>query len=183
MLQSGELSALVLGGTRSGKSAHAEQMALSSGDAPHYIATSQVFDGEMAHRITLHKNRRGPQWSLAEEPLRLCEAIGTAPENCSAILVDCLTLWLSNLMHHECDVPAESTKLLDLIPSLTKPVIFVSSEVGMGIVPENALARDFRDHQGHLNQRLAATVDRVDFIAAGLPLTLKTKGIGNEHGH
>lgn len=176
MLKSGELSALVLGGARSGKSAHAEQMVLACGKAPHYIATSQAFDGEMDQRIARHKSRRGRQWSLAEEPLRLCETIKAAPANCSAILVDCLTLWLSNLMHHGRDVTAESDRLIELIPSLTKPVIFVSNEVGMGLVPDNALARDFRDHQGRLNQTLAATVDRVDFIAAGLPLALKTKG-------
>lgn len=172
-LQPEQNSALILGGARSGKSAYAEQMVLACGNTPHYVATSQIFDDEMKQRVQQHQHRRGTQWSVTEEPLNLCEAIEDAQTGNSAILVDCLTLWLSNLMHHERNVDTETSKLLDLIPGLSQPIIFVSNEVGMGIVPENALARSFRDHQGRLNQKLAATVDRVDFIAAGLPLNLK----------
>lgn len=172
-LKPDQMSALVFGGARSGKSAYAEQMVLACGDTPHYVATSQIFDDEMNQRVQHHQHRRGTQWSVTEEPLSLCDAIQGAPTDNTAILVDCLTLWLSNLMHHDRDVEFESGKLLELIPSLAKPIVFVSNEVGMGIVPENALARAFRDHQGRLNQKLAAIVDRVDFIAAGLPLNLK----------
>lgn len=173
LLQPEQNSALILGGARSGKSAYAETMTLACGNTPHYVATSQIFDDEMNERVQQHQRRRGTQWSVTEEPLNLCEAIKRAPTGCSAILVDCLTLWLSNLMHQERNVDVETNQLLDLIPGLGQPIVFVSNEVGMGIVPENALARSFRDHQGRLNQSLAAIVDRVDFIAAGLPLNLK----------
>ncbi|MGJ8532367.1 MAG: bifunctional adenosylcobinamide kinase/adenosylcobinamide-phosphate guanylyltransferase [Alphaproteobacteria bacterium] len=166
-------SALILGGARSGKSTYAEKMVLACGNAPHYVATSQIFDDEMKQRVHQHKQRRGTQWSVTEEPLNLCEAIEAVPTSSSAILVDCLTLWLSNLMHHDRNVDVETSQLLELIPRVGQPIVFVSNEVGMGIVPENALARAFRDHQGRLNQSLAAIVDRVDFIAAGLPLNLK----------
>ncbi|WP_306256928.1 bifunctional adenosylcobinamide kinase/adenosylcobinamide-phosphate guanylyltransferase [Pararhizobium sp. IMCC21322] len=172
-LQPEQNSALILGGARSGKSAYAEQMVLACGNTPHYVATSQIFDDEMKQRVQQHQHRRGTHWSVTEEPLNLREAIEDAPTGSSAILVDCLTLWLSNLMHHERNVDNETSQLLDLIPGLSRPIVFVSNEVGMGIVPENALARSFRDHQGRLNQKLAVTVDRVDFIAAGLPLNLK----------
>lgn len=171
--RSEQISALVLGGARSGKSAYAEMMVLEYGDAPHYVATSQIFDTEMEQRVQHHQNRRGSRWSVTEEPLNLCTAIKNAPSDSSAILVDCLTLWLSNLMHHERDVEAEIADLLDFIPKISKPIVFVSNEVGMSIVPENALARAFRDYQGRLNRKLAAKVDRVDFIAAGLPVNLK----------
>ncbi|MEH6727873.1 MAG: bifunctional adenosylcobinamide kinase/adenosylcobinamide-phosphate guanylyltransferase [Hyphomicrobiales bacterium] len=175
MLQPEEFSALILGGARSGKSAYAEQIVLACGAAPHYVATSQAHDTEMEQRIDRHQHRRGRQWSVSEEPLNLCEAIKSAPSGSTAILVDCLTLWLSNLMHHDRNIDHETGKLLELVPGLGTPIVFVSNEVGMGIVPENAMARAFRDHQGRLNQKLATIVDRVDFIAAGLPLNLKSQ--------
>ncbi len=175
MLHPDEASALILGGARSGKSAHAEQIVLACGAAPYYIATSQAHDAEMEHRIEHHQHRRGRQWSVTEEPLNLCHAITAAPPTSTAILVDCLTLWLSNLMHHDRNIDRETDSLLKLLPELATPIVFVSNEVGMGIVPENAMARTFRDHQGRLNQRLAKIVDRVDFIAAGLPLNLKSQ--------
>ncbi|MFK8034274.1 MAG: bifunctional adenosylcobinamide kinase/adenosylcobinamide-phosphate guanylyltransferase [Hyphomicrobiales bacterium] len=167
-------SCLVLGGARSGKSTYAEDQALQSGRALIYIATSQAFDTEMEDRIALHRERRGVDWQLSEEPLELIAAIKAHDEPKNLILVDCLTLWLSNLMHAERDVVQEVQSLAETVPGLSSKTLFVSNEVGLGIVPENALARLFRDHQGRLNQSIAAAVDRVDLIAAGLPLTLKS---------
>lgn len=164
----------MLGGARSGKSTYAEDQALQSGRALIYIATSQAFDTEMEERIALHRERRGADWQLSEEPLELIAAIKAHDDPKNLILVDCLTLWLSNLMHAERDVDQEVHSLAETVPGLSSKILFVSNEVGLGIVPENALARQFRDHQGRLNQSIAAAVDRVDFIAAGLPLTLKS---------
>lgn len=167
-------SRLVLGGARSGKSTYAENQAIQCGLSLVYIATSQAFDAEMEDRIQLHREKRGATWRLAEEPLELAEAIKAHDHPSNVILVDCLTLWLSNLMHAERDVDQDVLRLTDMLPTLTAKILFVSNEVGLGIVPENALARRFRDLQGRLNQSIAAAVDRVDFIAAGLPLTLKS---------
>ena len=167
-------SALILGGARSGKSVHAEQLVLSSGLQPVYIATSQVGDGEMQERIKLHKSRRGANWQLVEEPLSLVKAIQSVDAPNNVLLVDCLTLWLSNLMHDARTIADEVSDLVIAIPALTSKIVFVSNEVGLGIVPENALARKFCDEQGRLNQEIAAVVERVDFVAAGLPLTLKS---------
>lgn len=167
-------SCLVLGGARSGKSTYAENQALHCGRSPVYIATSQAFDGEMEDRIAQHRERRGAEWKLSEEPLDLIKVIKENDQPTNVILVDCLTLWLSNVMHAERDVDQEVQGLCEMLPTLSAKILFVSNEVGMGIVPENALARRFRDHQGRLNQSIAAAVDRVDFIAAGLPLTLKS---------
>lgn len=174
MLSPDHKSVLILGGARSGKSVHAEEMLLSCGGAPHYVATSQALDAEMQRRIEQHRIRRGPQWSLTEEPLELCDALIRADRAGKSVLVDCLTLWLSNLMHSERDITRETDRLIDLLPGLSATIVFVSNEVGLGIVPENRLARQFRDHQGQMNRKLAACVDRVDFVAAGLPLTLKS---------
>lgn len=164
----------MLGGARSGKSTYAESQALNCGLSLLYIATSQAFDGEMEGRIAIHRERRGDEWQLSEEPLDLIEAIRENDQPTNVILVDCLTLWLSNLMHAERNVDQQVQSLCKMLTTLSAKIIFVSNEVGLGIVPENALARLFRDHQGRLNQSIAAAVDRVDFIAAGLPLTLKS---------
>lgn len=167
---------LVLGGARSGKSAFAERVAAASGLAPLYVATATAGDGEMAERIRHHRDRRGPAWRTIEEPLDL---VGVLREDMAGqlagrvILVDCLTLWLSNLMHAGRDVEGETAALCDLLGSLADPVVLVSNEVGMGLVPETALGRRFRDAQGRLNQAVAAVVPRVVFVAAGLPLVLK----------
>jgi adenosylcobinamide kinase/adenosylcobinamide-phosphate guanylyltransferase len=161
---------LVLGGARSGKSAHAE--ALIGGAPALYVATAQSFDAEMTERIRLHRDRRGANWRTIEEPLDLAGSLKANGVAGRPILVDCLTLWLSNLMLAERDVEAEAGRLCALLP-VAAPVIFVANEVGLGIVPDNALARAFRDHAGRLNQRIAALADRVTFMAAGLPLTLK----------
>lgn len=160
---------LVLGGARSGKSAYAEALI---GDRPAvYLATGGAGDAEMAARIRAHRARRGPQWRTVEEPLELAAALrklGHGP-----ILVDCLTLWLSNLMLADRDIDAETAGLEAALDGLTGPVVMVANEVGLGIVPDNALARAFRDHAGRLNQTIAARARRVVFVAAGLPLMLK----------
>nr|WP_306266663.1 bifunctional adenosylcobinamide kinase/adenosylcobinamide-phosphate guanylyltransferase [Pararhizobium sp. IMCC3301] len=174
MLSADHKSVLILGGARSGKSAYGEEVVLSCGGVPHYIATASALDTEMQRRIEQHRSRRGPQWKLTEEPLELCDALRQADRNSKAVLVDCLTLWLSNLMHNERDITGETDRLIELLSGLHATIVFVSNEVGLGIVPENRLARQFRDHQGQINRRIASCVDRVDFVAAGLPLTLKS---------
>jgi adenosylcobinamide kinase/adenosylcobinamide-phosphate guanylyltransferase len=171
-IQSNELI-LVLGGARSGKSRHAEQLALASGRAPVYVATAQVLDDEMARRIAAHRARRGPAWRTVEEPLDL---VGTLQRECAReriVLVDCLTLWLSNLMVAARAVEAESARLLEALPGLAGPVVLVSNEVGQGIVPDNVMARQFIDRTGFLHQGIALQADAVVFMTAGLPHRLK----------
>ena len=164
---------LVLGGARSGKSAYAERLIEAAAPSALYLATAEALDAEMAERVHRHRARRGPRWATIEEPLALADRLSSEARASRPILVDCLTLWLSNLLHAPRDIEGESAALLDALPSLEAPIVFVANEVGLGIVPENALARAFRDHAGRLNQRLAARADRVVFIAAGLPLILK----------
>jgi len=160
---------LVLGGARSGKSAYAEKIIEDLGGGT-YLATSRVWDAEMAERVQTHQDRRNELWSTIEEPVHIHDIVrGTT----SPMLVDCLTLWLSNLMEEECDIDAETQKLCEALKDAKKDVVVVSNEVGLGIVPDNALARKFRDHAGRVNQAVAQTADRVLFIAAGLPLTMK----------
>ena len=163
---------LVLGGARSGKSAFAESLAREQGRGI-YIATAERVDEEMARRVAAHRARRGEGWRTVEAPLALADAIRreSAPRTC--LLVDCLSVWLGNLVHHECCVDAECEALLESLRAATGPVVLVANEVGLGIVPDNAMARDFRDHAGRLNQSVAALAQRVYFVAAGLPLTLK----------
>lgn len=165
---------LVIGGARSGKSSFAERQALECGLAVTYVATSEVRDAEMAERIVHHRNRRPAGWATVEEPLRLADALSrvAAPDRC--LLVDCLTLWLTNAMLGERE--SEIDLFLDILPGLPGRILLVSNEVGWGIVPENALARRFRDEQGRLNQRVAALADEVTLVAAGLPLALKSAG-------
>jgi adenosylcobinamide kinase/adenosylcobinamide-phosphate guanylyltransferase len=164
---------LVLGGARSGKSRHAEQLALASGLAPVYVATAQALDGEMARRIAIHRERRGAAWQTIEEPLDL---VGTLQRACGPeriVLVDCLTLWLTNLMVAERDVEAESAQLLRALPGRSGPLVLVSNEVGQGITPDNAMARRFIDHAGWLHQGIAEQADAVVLMTAGLPQRLK----------
>jgi adenosylcobinamide kinase/adenosylcobinamide-phosphate guanylyltransferase len=162
---------LVLGGARSGKSLYAEQLI---GDRTAlYLATAQAFDDEMRERLRLHRSRRGAHWTTVEEPLELAAALRSHDAPGRPVLVDCLTLWLSNLMLADRDVAAACAALAAALPGLAGPVVMVANEVGLGIVPDNALARAFRDHAGRLNQQIAAVADRVVFVAAGLPLTLK----------
>jgi len=164
---------LILGGARSGKSAYAEKLVLNARLCPVYIATAQAHDDEMRTRIADHQNRRTNTWIVIEQPLDLCQALTDHAAPANAILVDCLTLWLSNLMMAGKNIEEETSRLITLIPTLAGPVVFVSNEVGMGLVPETALGREFRDHQGRLNQKVARVADSVQFIAAGYPLFLK----------
>jgi len=163
---------LILGGARSGKSIHAERL-LTTVPAPWaYIATAEPFDDEMRDRISVHKERRGNGWIEYETPLDLA---GTLANQAAAqpCLVDCLTLWLSNMMLAGRNIPNETDALIAALSKRAAPCIMVSNEVGLGIVPDNALARAFRDEAGRLNQRIAADAERVLFVAAGLPITLK----------
>lgn len=162
---------LILGGARSGKSARA--LALAADPPRVFIATAEALDDEMAERITLHKAERGPDWGLAEAPLDLADAIRANAAEDTVLLVDCLTLWLSNLMHHQRDVDAEAQALLGVLAEAPGRIVLVSNEIGMGLAPMNALGRAFRDAQGRLNQQVAAAAGRVEFVAAGLPVTLK----------
>lgn len=166
-------SRLILGGARSGKSRHALLSANALEQAPTFIATAEPFDEEMAERIDRHKAERGQEWRTIEIPLDLVDALNAEQAQQRVCVVDCLTLWLSNLMHHERDVDAETERLCDLIAAAQSEIILVSNEVGLGIVPDTPLGRQFRDAQGRLNQAVAAVCDRVDFIAAGLALRLK----------
>jgi adenosylcobinamide kinase / adenosylcobinamide-phosphate guanylyltransferase len=166
---------LVLGGARSGKSRYAES--LIAGLPPPwqppwtYLATAEAGDEEMSARIAAHRARRGSQWRTVEAPRDLAAALKSYHSR--PVLVDCLTLWLSNLMLAGADIDAEIDRLERTLAGARAPVVLVANEVGSGIVPDNALARRFRDQQGSLNQRLAARTDRVVLIVAGLPLAVK----------
>ena len=164
---------LILGGARSGKSRHAEAMVEEAAANGLYIATAAAGDGEMAMRIRHHRERRGPFWTTVEEPLHLAHAIEAHALPGRPILVDCLTLWLSNLMMEGRAVEAATDRLLTALEEATVPVVLVANEVGQGIVPDNARARAFRDHAGRVNQRIAAAADRVVMMVAGLPMTVK----------
>ena len=164
---------LVLGGARSGKSAFAEKKVLKTSLKPIYIATAEVFDTEMESRIKVHQQRRDGQWHTIECPIELSAALKTLNEEGNIILVDCLTLWLSNLMLNDYDIETYWCDLLSHLQNNQSHIVFVANEVGLSIVPENKLARQFRDFAGELNQRIASCADNVYFIAAGLPITLK----------
>lgn len=166
-------SLFILGGARSGKSRHAQACAEALPGELVYIATGQAFDDEMAERIARHRADRGPRWRTVEAPLELPQAIGDAAREDRVLLVDCLTLWLSNLMLAERDLESATERLVRAIGNAPGTIILVSNEVGWGIVPENALARRFRDAAGRLNQSIAACVDGAVLIVAGLPLKLK----------
>jgi len=163
---------LVLGGARSGKSSYAEGL-MSALPLPWaYVATAEALDDEMHQRIAHHQARRGAGWVQYEAPLDIAATLSgdAADQPC---LVDCLTLWLSNLMHAERDIVRETNTLISALSKRSAPCIMVANEVGLGIVPDNALARRFRDEAGRLNQRIAAVADCVVFVAAGIPMTLK----------
>jgi adenosylcobinamide kinase/adenosylcobinamide-phosphate guanylyltransferase len=169
---------LILGGARSGKSRLAEHLAERRVGTAIYIATAEAHDDEMRARIAEHKARRGDRWRGIEAPVAVAEVLhalnnGNAAPETGVALIDCLTLWLSNLMHAGRDIGAETAALLAALQAVAFPVLLVSNEVGLGIVPDNRLARDFRDHQGRLNQAVAQIADHVVFTAAGLPLVLK----------
>lgn len=174
---------LVLGGARSGKSAYAQRHCEALGKRLVYIATAQAGDDEMAERIARHRAERGHMWSTLEEPLDLCGAISEAAQRADAVLVDCLTLWLSNLMlanHMQAnhmqgrhDLLAARKALTLQVEQTRVPLVLIANEVGMGIVPDNALARRFRDEAGWLNQEVAAAAKEVVMVVAGLPMRLK----------
>ncbi|TMJ48559.1 MAG: bifunctional adenosylcobinamide kinase/adenosylcobinamide-phosphate guanylyltransferase [Alphaproteobacteria bacterium] len=163
----------VLGGARSGKSRYAEGLVMDCAPPWIYIATAEAHDGEMSAKITAHRNRRDGRWRTIEAPLDLPGAIAAHGNEEQAVLVDCLTLWLSNVMMAGRDLIAEQQRLITALGDASGPLVVVSNEVGLGIVPDNALAREFRDGQGRVNMQVAAMADRVVLIAAGLPLILK----------
>lgn len=163
----------ILGGARSGKSRRALQLAEKAGSRRLFIATAEAWDDEMSDRIARHKSERGSQWSTIEAPLDLIPALADAQNEHDACVVDCLTLWLSNLMHHDRDIDAATAQLCVGIQSVVIPTFLVSNEVGMGLVPDTPLGREFRDAQGRLNQAVAAVCEQVEFVAAGLPIKLK----------
>jgi adenosylcobinamide kinase/adenosylcobinamide-phosphate guanylyltransferase len=166
----------ITGGARSGKSAHAEQLARSFGGRRAYIATAQALDAEMAARIAKHRKDRGDAWDTYEEPLAVAELLGKLSLRYEVVLLDCLTLWLSNVMAHsdgDGAVLSRSDELVKAIREFGGSLIVVSNEVGLGIVPDNPLARKFRDLAGMLNQKVARTADEVYFTAAGIPVKIK----------
>jgi adenosylcobinamide kinase/adenosylcobinamide-phosphate guanylyltransferase len=170
---------LVLGGARSGKSRYAEGLLDRHPGRRVYLATAEVLDDEMAARVKMHRARRDEDWKTVEEPLALAATLKAETEQGAAVLVDCLTLWLGNLLGEAQEggearpVEDEIDGLIASIGQFGGPVVFVSNEVGQGIVPDNPLARQFRDHAGILHQRLAEKADRVVFVTAGLPQVLK----------
>ncbi|QCI92371.1 bifunctional adenosylcobinamide kinase/adenosylcobinamide-phosphate guanylyltransferase [Novosphingobium sp. EMRT-2] len=166
---------LVLGGARSGKSRYAQTRAEALEGELVYLATAQAFDGEMRERIALHRADRGARWSTVEAPLELAEAITSCSAPGTVVLVDCLTLWASNLLLAERDTVAATQGLLSAVLGARGPVILVANEVGLGIVPDNALARRFRDVAGRINQDVAAAVGEVVMLFAGLPLVVKSQ--------
>ncbi len=174
---------LVLGGARSGKSDFAESLVMRSGLTPVYLATARGGDDEMRERIERHIERRnlsvgcasGFDWETVEEPLAVADALRNCAFKGRAVLVDCLTLWISNLMEAGANVERETDDLVNILGSLPAPVIFVSNEVGLSIVPDNAMAREFRDLAGMVHQKIAARANHVYFVAAGLPLVLKSE--------
>jgi adenosylcobinamide kinase / adenosylcobinamide-phosphate guanylyltransferase len=172
MILSGN-TALVLGGARSGKSVFAERLARETGKERHYIATGRAYDDEMRERIARHRDDRGSGWTTHEVPLDLGSTLRSLDALGRVVLVDCLTLWVTNLMMEGADIASATADLVEQVAASKAAVILVSNEVGLGIVPENRMAREFRDHAGRLHQEIAAAADVVFFVAAGLPLRMK----------
>ncbi|MEE2997989.1 MAG: bifunctional adenosylcobinamide kinase/adenosylcobinamide-phosphate guanylyltransferase [Pseudomonadota bacterium] len=166
-------SIFVLGGASSGKSIYAEELVARLPGAPIYLATAQAFDDEMVDKVEAHRRRRGDDWTTVEEPYDLPEAISTYGAADTVLLADCLTLWLFNLISVERDIADETEALIKAISGVEGRIVLVSNEIGLGLVPDNEVGRNFRNLHGTLNQAVAAAADRVVFIAAGLPVTLK----------
>jgi adenosylcobinamide kinase/adenosylcobinamide-phosphate guanylyltransferase len=164
---------LILGGQRSGKSRYGQEIVEASGKAPIYIATATAGDDEMRARIAAHRAARGPNWSTVEEPLRLAAALAEAGRPGRTILIDCLTLWLANLFASPLPLEIELERLIGALANSPCPVALISNEVGSGIIPDNELARRYADALGTMNQRIAAAVDKVVLMTAGLPLLIK----------
>ncbi|WP_038247746.1 bifunctional adenosylcobinamide kinase/adenosylcobinamide-phosphate guanylyltransferase [Ghiorsea bivora] len=169
------MKTLILGGARSGKSQHAEALVQASGKTVVYVATAPRFpdDKEWQQRINKHQQQRPKGWKLIEEEQDLIGILQGSMYQEHIVLIDCLTLWLSNLLYENHDVVYETQRLCEALADYTGAVVMVSNEVGMGLVPDTALGRDFRDAQGRLNQAVAHEADSVLFVAAGLPLALK----------
>lgn len=163
---------LVLGGAASGKSLFAEKLVVQTGRDRVYLATSQAFDDEMRAKIARHIAQRGPDWTTIEQPIDVAAALACVTDT-QAVLLDCATLWLTNVMLAEMDIEVETRKLLSAVADCRVPVVIVSNEIGLGLVPDNALSRQFREAQGLLNQRIAEIATTVVFVAAGLPMVLK----------
>lgn len=166
---------LILGGARSGKSRYAERLVENAASRGTYCATAEAGDAEMAERIAAHRARRGPFWRTIEIPLELGPGVLAEATPHRPVLVDCLTLWLSNLLMVDGPLDRETGELFRALRNVAGPVVLVANEVGMGLVPETPLGRKFRDAAGRLNQEVAALADRVVFVAAGLPLVLKER--------
>ncbi|MBY5853024.1 bifunctional adenosylcobinamide kinase/adenosylcobinamide-phosphate guanylyltransferase [Rhizobium ruizarguesonis] len=173
MIAAASNTVFILGGARSGKSRFAEDLVTATGLDRHYLATGRAWDEEMQARIAQHKVDRGPSWVTHEEPLDLVGKLTAIDGEGRIVLIDCLTLWVTNLMMEERDMAAEFAGLADFLPAAKARLVFVSNEVGLGIVPDNRMARDFRDHAGRLHQSIAAKAAEVYFIAAGLSLKMK----------
>ncbi len=164
---------LVIGGASCGKSDFAEQLVIADGRPRYYVATAQAFDDEMRAKIAAHKAaRKGVGWHTIEEPLALAQTLPSVPKG-AVTLIDCATLWLTNLVMSEADIAAQTAALLSAVNHDRGPTVIVSNEVGQGIVPENRMARQFRGHQGALNRKIAAQADLVVQVVAGIPLVLK----------
>lgn len=166
----------VLGGARSGKSAYAETVAQETASANktlYYVATAEIFDGEMRHRVDLHQQRRGGEWHLIEAPIDLTGELARHDDQDAVILVDCLSVWTTNLLIGEHDIPAARNALIEHVGNCHATIIFVASETGLGIVPDNALSRQFRDANGLLNQHVASVATQVFFVTAGIPNKIK----------
>ncbi len=171
--EKGPFAALVHGGARSGKSRYGEGLVTGTTGNLVYVATAEARDDEMSERIAHHQNRRGPKWRLIEEPLDLPGVLRNQVQSDDVVLIDCLTLWLGNLMEAERDIASATSDLLAAVEDCPARLVFISNEVGQGIVPDNAMARQFRDEAGWLHQSLAAEIDAVIAVMAGLPLILK----------
>ncbi len=164
---------LILGGARSGKSRHAEGLAIAQPGVRYYLATAEPFDDEMRARIAQHRVQRGEGWETIEAPLELAAAL--AALHSGTVLIDCITVWIGNLMHAGRNIEPEVSGLVQALAASPCGIVVVSNEVGLSVVPDNTMARRFRDAQGRANQALAAMADEVVFVAAGLPLVLKAK--------
>ena len=164
---------LVLGGAKSGKSDYALEYCNACNEKKYYIATAQAFDDEMEKKIQAHKEERDNTWTTINAPTDLCGIIEKYSKNDTILLIDCLTMWLSNLLLQDASVKTEIDILLSFVAKTNNKIVFVSNEVGMGLVPDTPLGRKFRDAQGILNKQLAKKSDKVVFVASGLPLTLK----------
>lgn len=165
----------VIGGARSGKSRYAQARAEAAGESPVFVATAEAFDDEMRARIAQHRADRDARWRTVEAPRDLPAAIDALNGSRAVVLVDCLTLWTSNLLLADADIPAATAGLCAAVARFEGSLILVANEVGLGIVPDNALARQFRDAAGQINQAVAASADEVVLLTAGLPLTLKAR--------